>query len=133
MALFNLGVAYGNLDNIRESLESFNAAIRSKGGEGVWLEMRPNDFVETGYKYDCPMEKIRLERGITYYRLDSLKKAYYDFTFCIEKKYELGESYYYRGLSYLRSNMKDLGCKDLEYSHLNGMREAFEAFNRNCK
>lgn len=94
LAYFNLGVTYGNLNRIEESLENFNAAIRSKGGENVWLEMKSNDLVETGYKYDCPMEVIRLERGIVYYKLDSLKGAYYDFTFCIEKKYKLGESYY---------------------------------------
>lgn len=133
LALFNLGVTYGNLEQYKESIEAFNKAMKTKGGEHVTMDFAQNDFVPELGKHDVPTADIKLERGIVFYKADSVRKAYLDLTYCIENKYKLGDSYYYRGRTYLKADRLKEGCEDLKLAELNGMKKATDALNEVCR
>lgn len=133
LALFNLGVIYGNLGQYKESIEAFNKAIKTKGGENVTMDLVQNNFAPDLGKNDVPIVDIKLERGIVFYKADSVRKAYIDLTYCIENKYKLGDSYYYRGRTYLKADRLKEGCEDLKLAELNGMKEATDALNEVCR
>ena len=134
LALFNLGIKYGNLLRYKESIKAFNKAIQTKGGELLTFDYVANPFVDKElYTYDVPIADIRLERGIVHYKADSVRKAYFDFTFCIENKHELKDSYYYRGRAYLKSGMLKHACKDLKIAELYGEKEATEILDKFCR
>src|SRR5579872_1188340 len=77
LALVNRGRNENRLGKYREALRDFQTAINGKGGERVYFDLG----IDGGY--DCPMQEIRLERGVAYYNLDSLSRAFGDFQFCI--------------------------------------------------
>lgn len=135
LAFFNLGVAYANMERYEESIAAFHGAERTKG-TGLTIKIVPNAFLRTTGEeniYDIPYEEIKLERGIVYYKVDSLRKAYYDLTYCVNSKYELKESYYFRGMTYLRSGMHEQGCEDLKMSELYGDLDATAALEKYCR
>ena len=132
LALFNLGVTYGNLGQYKESIESFNKAMKTKGGERITIDFVHNEFVPWLGENDVPTVDIKLERGIVYYKSDSIRKAYIDLTYCIERKHKLGDSYYYRGRTYLKADRLKEACEDFKMSQLCGMKEATEIFNEVC-
>jgi len=122
LAFLNRGKTKHRLLNYRDAIDDFQKAIDSKGGEGVRIEYRPNDFVESGY--DCSMEEIKLERGVSYYFIGDLNKSFNDIEFCIKNNFERKIALYWRGMIYISSNKKDLGCKDLQESSRLGNSDA---------
>lgn len=134
LALYNSGIAYGNLERYAESIDAFKKAMQTKGGEMMTLEFVPNAFVdEELYRYDVPTADIKLERGIVYYKADSVRNAYFDLTYCINKGHALKDSYYYRAMTYVKSGMNEHACKDAKMSLLYGMKEAGEIVEKYCK
>jgi tetratricopeptide (TPR) repeat protein len=110
LALFNIGVTYGSLEKYPAAIDAFGKAIRSKGideGQPLIMEMADDD------PYDVPFADIRLERGIAYAMSDSLRRAYYDLTYCIDQRHKLNESYYYRGRVHLKGGNLEAACDDL--------------------
>lgn len=133
LAYFNRGKNKKRLEDYKAAIADFDKAISTKGGELIYMDKVENSFVETGFEYDVKMEEIKFERGIAYYRIDSLKKAFNDFNFSIQKSYLLPDSYYWRGLIYLCYNMKDEGCKDLSKAMELGDPDAKDVLDKNCK
>lgn len=78
------------------------------------------------------MPEIRLERGAAYYNLDSLNKAFHDFQFCIENHFAPGVTYRFRGLIYIASGKKGLGCMDLKKAAQMGDADAVKAIAKYC-
>lgn len=134
LALFELGIIYGDLGRYSESIEAFNKAIQTKGGELISMDWAKNDFINDGrYMFDVPIVDIKLERGIVYYKSDSVSKAYFDLTYCIDKGHNLKDSYYYRSRTCLKSDMVEHACMDAKMSALYGMKEAIEIVEKYCK
>lgn len=133
LALVNRGRNETRIGRYRKALEDFQMAINAKGGEQVHIDATPNQWVDIASGYDCPMAEICLERGLAYYNLDSLNKAYHDFQFYISKQYALGTAYRLRGYVYIASQKKELGCKDLQKAAAMGDEEANEAEKRYCR
>ncbi|MEO8146726.1 MAG: hypothetical protein ABI723_03760 [Bacteroidia bacterium] len=133
LALLNRGKNKKRLDDYKGAIIDFNKAISTKGGEFMYMDKVENSFVETGFEFDVKMEEIKFERGIAYYNVDSLKKAFDDFNFSIKKKYSLSDCYYWRGLIYLRYNKKSEGCKDLNKAKELGDPDAQGIIDKNCK
>jgi tetratricopeptide (TPR) repeat protein len=126
LALVNRGRNENRLGKYREALGDFQTAINGKGGERVYVDLD----IDGGY--DCPMEEIRLERGVAYYNLDSLSRALRDFQFCISKQYQLGIAYRFRGYVYIAFQKKELGCNDLHQAAALGDVEASEDEKKFC-
>lgn len=133
LALLNRGKNRERINDYTGAIGDFNKAISTKGGELVYLDKVENSFIETGFEFDVKMEEIRLERGIAYYYIDSLRKAFDDLNFSIQENFALSDSYYWRGLIYLRYNMKNEGCEDLIKAKELGDPDAQELISKHCK
>jgi tetratricopeptide (TPR) repeat protein len=134
LALYNLGVTLGNLTRYKESINAFNKAVQTKGGEVLTMDYEPNSFVDENYHMnDVSIADIKLERGIVYYKADSVRKAYFDLTYCIENNHQLKDSYYFRALTYLKSDMQIQACEDLKLAELHGEKDATELRGRYCR
>jgi tetratricopeptide (TPR) repeat protein len=134
LALFNLGIVLGNLRRYEESIDAFDKAADSKGGL-AFMELVPNGFADDeGPIHDVPIDDIFFERGLVHYNADSIRKAYFDFTHCIERESNLGESYYYRAKTYIASHMLKEACEDLTMAAVNGQKkEVNELLGKYCK
>ena len=132
LGYYNRAIFYGNINEFQKAILDFKLAIESKGGELIWMDKEENPNIENGFEYDVKMEEIRLERGITYFYLDSLNNAYKDLSFAISKSFNLKDSYYYRGLVLLKANKKG-ACLDLEQSIKFDNKKAKDVMNKYCK
>jgi len=132
LAYLNRGKNKKRLDDFLGAIDDFEKAIKTKGGEQIYIDLVENSFVETGFEFDVEMEEIRFERGMARYNIDSLRTAFDDFNFCIQKNFELSASYYWRGLIYLAYGMKSEACNDLKKSHDLGDPDANEMIKKYC-
>lgn len=79
LAFLNRGKNKMRLEDYTGALVDFDKAIATKGGESLYVDNVENPSFENSFEYDVKMEEIRFERGIAYYRIDSLKKSFEDF------------------------------------------------------
>ena len=133
LAFLNRGKNKKRLEDYQGAIEDFEKAIKTKGGEMIYMDKVENSFVETGFEFDVAMEEIRFERGIARYNIDSLRLAFDDFNFCIDKNYEKPASLYWRGIIYVAYGMNQEGCSDLKEAHKLGDSDAQEMINEYCK
>ena len=132
LAFFNRGISKQNLENYEGAIQDFDKAIKTKGGEMLYMDKVDNPYIDNGYEFDVRMEEIRFERGIVLYYIDSLRPAFNDFNFSIEKNHEVPLSHYWRGLIYLSYGMKNEGCADLRKSQNLGEPSANEMIQSYC-
>ncbi len=114
LAYLNRGKNKKRLKDFKGAIEDFEKAVKIKGGDLIYLDKVENSYIETGFEFDVSMEEIRFERGISRYYIDSLKLAFDDFTFCIDKNFEKPSSLFWRGMIYLAYQMNLEGCSDLK-------------------
>jgi len=133
LAFLNRGNNKHRLEDYQGAIDDFDKAIKSKGGEQVYIDKVQNSFIDTGFEFDVAMEVIRFERGVSRYHIDSLKLAYDDFNFCLNKNYEKPASLYWRGLIYIAHGMNKEGCFDLNEAQNLGDRDAKEIIDKYCK
>jgi tetratricopeptide (TPR) repeat protein len=130
LAFLNRGKNKHRLLNYRGAIDDFQKAINSKGGEGVRIEYIPNN--SDGKEYDCSMEEIKLERGVSFYFTGDLNKSFNDIEYCIKNNFERKIALYWRGMIYISSDKKDLGCKDLQESSRLENKDAVQEIDRFC-
>lgn len=133
LAFLNRGKNKKRLEDYQGAIEDFEKAIKTKGGELIYIDKVENSFVETGLEFDVSMEEIRFERGIALYNIDSLKLAFDDFKFCIDKNFEKPASFYWRGIIYGAYGMNQEGCADLKNAQELGDPDAQEMIDKYCK
>ena len=133
LAFLNRGKNKKRLEDYQGAIEDFENAIKTKGSEMIYMDKVENSFIETGFEFDVAMEEIRFERGIARYSIDSLKLAFDDFNFCLEKNYEKPASLYWRGIIYVAYGMNQEGCTDLQEAQKLGDSDAQEMINEYCK
>lgn len=133
LAFLNRGKNKKRLEDYQGAIEDFEKAIKTKGGEMLYMDKVENSFVETGFEFDVTMEEIRYERGIARYNIDSLKLAFEDFNFCVEKHFNKPASIYWRGIIYVAYGMNTEGCADLTEAQKLGDTDAQEMIGKYCK
>lgn len=133
LAYLNRGKNKKRLDDYFGAIEDFEKAIKTKGGETLYINKVENSFIDTGFEFDVAMEEIRFERGIARYNIDSLKLAFEDFNFCLQKNYEKPASLYWRGIIYIAHGMYEEGCTDLKEAQKTGDSDAIEMIGKYCK
>jgi tetratricopeptide (TPR) repeat protein len=126
LAHYNCGLTTNQLQQFQESISHFERAIITKGGEILYTENEIDNI------YEVPMEDIIFERGLARFEMDSLSLSFEDFSFCINKRYELDKSYYNRGLIYFNYNMIEEGCNDMKKSFKLHNSFAKEMLKENC-
>jgi len=131
LAYFNLGLIFKEKEDYQKSIECFNKAFNTKGGDKRYIDYVPNDFVPSSH-YDVPGHEIAFERGIPYTKIDSLNLAVNDFLICIEKKYMIKESHASIGYCYLISGMTSEACKEFKFSARLGDKFASQMLSEYC-
>jgi tetratricopeptide (TPR) repeat protein len=133
LAFLNRGKNKNRLEDYQGAIKDFEKAIRTKGSEILYIDKVENSFIDTGFEFDVAMEEIRFERGISRYNIDSLKLAFEDFNFCLEKNHEKPTSFYWRGIIYITYGMNNEGCIDLNEAQKMGDPDAKEIIDKYCK
>jgi tetratricopeptide (TPR) repeat protein len=133
LAFLNRGKNKTRLDDYQAAIGDFEKAIKTKGSEMLYVNKVENSFIETGFEFDVAMEEIRFERGIARYNIDSLKLAFEDFNFCLEKNFGKPASLYWRGIIYISYGMKNEGCIDLNEAQKLENPDALKMINKYCK
>ena len=131
LAFYNLGTVYGIMKKYEESIQHFNIALRLKKMDPSQAKPITTLSIDEG-EYDCPVDKILFARGNIYYKSDSIRKAYFDFTACLDLGYRPGDSYYMRGLCYVAADRKEDACRDLNLAYRRGATLALKAIAKNC-
>lgn len=133
LAYYNRGKNKARLNKHEGALEDFEKAIRTKGNDSIYIEKESNYFLPDNADFDVRMEEIRLERGMARLNLDSLKLAFQDFSFCVQKNYGEPICHYCLGYIYLSySNIKE-GCAELERAKDWGNPNAQNLIDQYCK
>ncbi len=131
LAFYNIGNNYKRLKDYRTAIENYNNAFDTKGGQKIYLDLIPNEFINSDY--DVYGHQIHFERGIAYYYIDSLQKAVNDFRFSINKNYMTAECYCWLGYIYQSSGQKDVACKNFKRAKELGDKDAAEELKKYCK
>ncbi len=129
-ALFQFGIANQHLRHYGESIESFSKAIRIKEAEKK--EANQVNLEESNSTGDILLARIYFERGMEFYKVDSIQDAVTDFSFTINNGYSLTESYFYRGCAFLKQRKISNACVDLRASERSGMIEAKDSIAKYC-
>ncbi len=131
LALFNIGNNYKRLNANLKAISYYNKAFVTKGGEQIYFDMVPNNLVSSS-NFDIEGYAIFYERGLAYYRIDSLRKAFNDFHNCIGSNYKVKESYYFLGTIYEAYRNKSSACKCFLKSSQLGDQQASLEFKKYC-
>ena len=132
LALYNIGNNYKRCKNYKKSLEFYNKAFDTKGGDTSYIDLAENSFVDLGQEFDVPGKEIYYERGISFFYLDSLNNSFKDFRNCIKQNYKSAESNYWLGHIYLRTNQKKLACEKFNEAKELGDKDAEGEIKKYC-
>lgn len=131
LALFNIGNNYKRLDDFKTAVEYYDKAFDTKGGQTLYLDLTPNDFIDSS-EFDVLGHEIHYERGIAYYNIDSLKRAFDDFNAAIRQNYMIAESNCWLGYIYVSTGQTDLACEKFRKSKQLGDKDAEEELKKYC-
>lgn len=134
LALFNIGKIYCNLKKYKLSIDFYNKAFETKGGDVIYLDLANNKLVDLGQKYDVKGQDIFYERAIAFYNSNDLKNSFKDFKTCIEQNCYVKESYYWIGYIYLNANEHEKACGCFRKAKENGDSEVeLNEIQKYCK
>ena len=131
LALYNIGNNYKRLKNYKTAIEFYNQALDTKGSQTLYLDLKPNDFIDLS-EFDVPGHEIHYERGIAYYNIDSLQRAFNDFKAAIQKDYMIAECHFWLGFIHLSTGQTDLACENLKKSKQLGDKDAEVELKKYC-
>lgn len=110
LAYFNIGNNLKRLGDYKSAVEFYNKAFATKGGDGIYIDWKPNSLVDLS-SFDVLGHEISYERGLALYEIDSLQKSLSDFQNCINKSYMKSDSYIMVGNIYLIKGYKKEACE----------------------
>ena len=131
LALFNIGNNYKRLDDFKTAVEYYDKAFDTKGGQTIYFDLTPNDFIDLS-EFDVPGHEIYYERGIAYYNIDSLQRAFVDFNAAIRHNYMIAESNCWLGYIYVSTGQTYLACEKFRKSKQLGDKDAEEELKKYC-
>ena len=108
-AWLNRGNANLELNNYQSAIDDFNAAERIKQEVYGCAQVIFYDKIDPK---DVALEEICLQRGIVYWYVDSINKAYSDLNYCIDQEYEIISSYFWRAYVYWKAGKEKEAYKD---------------------
>lgn len=131
LALFNMANNYKRLEKYDSAISLYNKAFESKGGQGIYLDIVQNNFMNTG-EFDVPGYEIHFERGIAYYYAGNINEAFIDLNTSINNNYMIAECYYWIGYIYISIGKMDLACENFIKSQQLGDSYAELALKEYC-
>jgi len=133
VAYFDQGVTYYLADKNDSAIRAFNNAIKTKGGDSLYLEFNGKLFKDKYIEADIPMPQIKYFRGLAFYSKSDNENAFNDFSFCFANKYNLKEVNLYLGVILLSSGSTKRGCDHLLTAVQLGNENAQTYINKYCK
>ena len=132
LAFFNIGNNYKRLNDFNSAVIYYDKAFATKGGEGIYIDFTPNNFVDLD-KFDVPGHEISYERAIAFYEIDSLNRAFADFQHSISKGFMTAECYQRIGYIYIARSQREKACECFQKAISLGNKEAESDKNKYCK
>lgn len=113
--LFKLGLTYDQLGIYDSAVLCFNKAENMKIKDG-FIVTYSDEFseLESIYKKDIDYSQLVLHKAISDYKFGDYYHSLIGFNYCISRKIELNQSYFYRSLIYARINNKEKACLDAQ-------------------
>jgi len=133
MAYLNRGRNYNRISRNTKALNDYDKIIKLKSVGVFYIDLVENPYTQTNLSYEVNIVEVKHSRGIALYEMDSLKEAFKEFDFCIENKYELSSSYYWRGLIYISYEMFKEGCLDINSALENGNNYCQDIKEKYCQ
>ena len=131
LALFNIGNNYKRLEDFNKTVEYYNQAFDTKGGQLIYIDYTPNNVIDLS-EFDVEGHEINYERGIAYYNIDSLERAFTDFNASIKSNYMPAESYWWLGYIYISRGQTDFACENFKKSKQLGDKDAEQELTKYC-
>jgi len=131
LALFNIGNNYKRISDFGKAVDYYNQAFDTKGGQFSYFNYTPNEFIDRSV-FDVLGHEIHFERGIAYFNIDSLQRAFDDFNAAIGENYMKAESNCWLGYIYVSTGQTDLACEKFRKSKQLGDKTAEEELKRYC-
>jgi hypothetical protein len=78
------------------------------------------------------ISQVHYERGIVFYNIDSLKRAFDDFSYCVTNNESKAASLWFRANIYFAYGNDPDACEDIRLSHQLGDPDAEELINKFC-
>lgn len=132
LALYNIGNNYKRLENYNAAIEYYDKALDSKGGQMLYMDNSQNELIHQD-NFDVPGYEIFYERGIAFYNIDSLQKAYSDFNEAIKQNYMVPDSYYWLACIYIKQGQTDLACINFKKAIQLGDKDAINEARKYCE
>jgi tetratricopeptide (TPR) repeat protein len=132
VAFFNIGNNYKRLNEFNSAVIYYDKAFATKGGEGIYIDFTPNNFVNLD-KFDVPGHEISYERAIAFYQLDSLNRALADFEHSISKDFMTADCYQRIGYIYIARGQKEKACEYFQKAMSLGNKNAESDKKKYCK
>ena len=131
LATYNIGNSYRLSGNLKKAKEYYDLAFKTKGGEMIIIDYKPNSFIEKSL-YDVPSTEIFYNRGLVYYDLLNYEKAYSDFNSSLKNDYEPADNYYMIGSCLLMTGNTELACEQYKKAMELGDEMAKSEFEKHC-
>ena len=90
------------------------------------------EFADKSLKQDKEQPSTLDTRGCGFYGLGEFEKCISDMNKAIEMYPKSKNSYYYRGLAYIKTDKKELACQDFRMAYKLGEEKALEAIRLYC-
>lgn len=132
-ALYNTALSLRHLNNNVDAIKKFNKIIQLKGGETLSVDIQYSEILNPDVKLiDVPTVEIKFERAMAYRDIDSLQKAFNDFSFCIKRDYLTGACLNEIGNLYFYSNNMIQACDYYKRSSETGDTDGVDNYEMFC-
>ena len=111
LAFLNRGKNKARLNKQLEAIDDYNSAINTQGNEMFQIRTN-NNIMDLGAEFEVDLEEVLLQRGIAYFKTDSLQLSFKDLNYCILKNYSLDIAHLWRGYIYINYQDTINSCKD---------------------
>ncbi|RYE56469.1 MAG: tetratricopeptide repeat protein [Sphingobacteriales bacterium] len=131
MALYNRAICWYELDSNKRALDDLTLLIDTKPNTG--FESRTNPLWDkSNNRWAVFTSEAVFQRGVILYNIDSLKKAFSDFSACVQNGNEQGESYLYMGSIMVMYGKKDKACEYYRLALSYGSAKAMDFVSKGC-
>jgi tetratricopeptide (TPR) repeat protein len=131
MALYNRALCWYELDSNKRALDDLNLLIDSKTNTGSELRTNPL-WDKSNNRWTVFTSEAVFQRAVILYNVDSLKKAFSDFSACVQNGQAKGECYLYMGSIMAMYGKKDKACEYYRLALASGSTKAMEFVRKGC-
>jgi tetratricopeptide (TPR) repeat protein len=130
-AMLKISYVHFDTDKLDSSIFYLENIMKMKRREGFIVD-KEEELSKYVKDYEVNSGEVAYSLGLSYYFKRDLDKALKNFSYCIQIKYKLPESYGYRGCIYLESNLESDACENLKISSSLGDERSTKLLQKYC-